>query len=149
MRESKIRELIRRSAEDVEIPEGLMPDQIEEKLKRDLARRAGFVSKRGKYFMAYGICAAAVLVVCGYAFFRTSGIGSFQKSGASLSSGVMQQPSLTVEEAKDIAEVQMDKEGHRKVLRKQQNKGNATKKRRWMQGNCTRWLPTISRCMMR
>ena len=110
MRESKIRELIRRSAEDVEIPEGLMPDQIEEKLKRDLARRAGFVSKRGKYFMAYGICAAAVLVVCGYAFFRTSGIGSFQKSGASLSSGVMQQPSLTVEEAKDIAEVQMDKE---------------------------------------
>lgn len=61
--EFEIRRLIRESAEDIEIPEGLEPEQIKHKIGRKQKSRKNF-------YISYAASAAVLLAVCSLALFN-------------------------------------------------------------------------------
>lgn len=66
MNEFEIRNLIRESAEDIEVPESLKPQQIKSKLKKKKKDRRSF-------YAGYAASAAVLLAVCSFALFRGMG----------------------------------------------------------------------------
>lgn len=92
MNDRQMRDLIRQSAEDVEVPEGLKPDKIV-----DLIQAAGEVpgdmvdagwrltnKSRRNFYTGYAVTAAVILAVCGLTFFGgTMNLGDkfVQKNG--------------------------------------------------------------------
>lgn len=64
--EFEIRNMIRESAENVEVPESLKPEQIKNKCKRKPRSRRNF-------YIGYAASAAVLLAVCSFALFRGNG----------------------------------------------------------------------------
>lgn len=84
MNERDIKEKIRESAEDLKIPEGLLPEQIEELLKQEKNQKGSFAGRTGRkrFYGAYAACAAVLLAVCSYALFATTQGGFAQPENA-------------------------------------------------------------------
>ncbi len=87
MNDRQLRDLIRQSAEDVEVPEGLKPDKIEDLIKAAGTAPVDALKKsrgRRKFYMGYAVTAAVILTVCGLTLFGgTMDIGGkfVQKNG--------------------------------------------------------------------
>ena len=79
MRDFDIRESIRESAENVEIPESLAPERIEEKLQQaDIAYRKSRQKnfhRRRNFYIGYAASAAVLLAVCCFVLFGGMGQG--------------------------------------------------------------------------
>ncbi len=76
MNDRQMRDLIRKSAESVEVPEGLKPEHIEEMVQAAGAKHRKKNSRRN-FYVGYAVTAATVLAVCGLALF--SGIFEQEK----------------------------------------------------------------------
>ena len=67
MNDRQMRELIKQSAQTVEIPEGLKPEQIEEMVRTAGSRKKH--NSRRNFYIGYAVTAATVLAVCGLTLF--------------------------------------------------------------------------------
>lgn len=85
MSERNIRDRIRESAEDIQVPEGLLPENIERKLEQSKENKRKSRKKAGRksFYIAYAVSAAVLLAVCSYALFRVTGTGIVQSGKAS------------------------------------------------------------------
>ncbi len=92
MNDRQMRNLIRQSAEDVEVPKGLKPDKIVDLIQvageapKDMVDAGRRLTNKGRrnFYTGYAVTAAVILAVCGLTLFgRTMNIGDkfVQKNG--------------------------------------------------------------------